>query len=343
MPSSAKQLHTIRTILEPRTTKICAKSPIETTEDFIKFQQPWPINKEKDDKDKPSPDKKQKRGAEEGWKDALKKVSQDNTTFSTDKYINVSVIGRKKLSHDTRVYTFKHNLDSVRSFNLGIGQHPLCGFMMQDGIVERPYAITRPTGDDHDDGTIDILVKTAFPSEKDPGGTVSNIMDMLDEDRGDEMLMRGPEGPISYLGNGRFTINGQEHANINKVNFISGGTGMTPVFATIRAILETDEEKNVEIHFLDANVNQEEILQRRPFDEMAHRHPRFKITHVLEKPEDEWTGETGLVDEDKMKRHLHPADDGTITLICGPPPMVDAMKDGLKKMGFEEDKNFFHY
>lgn len=214
--------------MNDRSQKVTAKDPIGSTENFIKFEQPWPINKEKDDKDKTTPKKQTESDKLKDREAALRKVG-NKKQFSTDKYLSVELVSRKDLNEDTVIYTFKHPLKSVDEFNVGIGQHILCAFMLDDGIVERPYAITRPTGSDKDDGTIDILVKTAFPSEKDPGGTISNILSTLKPDRGDEMLVRGPEGPIIYKGNGEFsiTIDNSEHKKINlkKVNFISGGTG----------------------------------------------------------------------------------------------------------------------
>lgn len=226
----AKNFTTFRDVVSKQDKKISMENPIEATEQFIKYDQDWPINKEKDDDDKSSPSKKQKTSSDNG--DVSKKLASqlnpDKKSLSKEKYTALPFTSRKELNDDTRTYTFKHPFDSIKSLDIGIGQHILCAFPTKSGeIIERPYAITRPTGADKDDGTIDILVKVAMPSEKDPGGSLSNILDTLDEKRGDEMLIRGPEGPISYVGAGEFSISHEgakpKPVNCKKVNFISGG------------------------------------------------------------------------------------------------------------------------
>lgn len=137
------KLSTFRDVVSARTSKIEPAAPIEATEHFIKYEQPWPINKDKDDKDKPSSPKKQKTDdTEEGAAKALKQIST-KPVFSTEKYLSITFLKRKELNKDVRIYTFKHPLKSVDEFHVGIGQHILCAFVLQDGsIVERPYAIS---------------------------------------------------------------------------------------------------------------------------------------------------------------------------------------------------------
>lgn len=94
---------------------------------------------------------------------------------------------------------------------------------------------------------------------------------------------------------------------------------------------------------MDANVSQDEILLEDKLDELVKDHSRLQVTHVVETPDDGWKGEKGLSDEEKMKRHLFSVGDDVVSIVCGPPPMVEAAKKGLKSMGFEEHITFFHY
>lgn len=42
-----------------------------------------------------------------------------------------------------------------------------------------------------------------------------------------------------------------------------------------------------------------------------------------------------------IKEHLFPPEDGTIVLMCGPPPMVNfACQPALEKIGFHPDMRF---
>ena len=344
-------LTTFRSLLDNRTEAITHSNPIKSTEHYIKYAQPWPVNKQKDSKgDAEPPTKKQKKEDQDqsGFKQAQALIG---TKFSKDTYVSVPFIKRKEINDDTRIYTFKSE-----RLGLGVGQHILCGFMMNDGLVERPYAITRPTGSDKDDGSFDVLVKTAFPND-DAGGLVSNVMDLLSSERGDEMLVRGPEGPISY-DDGSFIISKiegsiddainadakteEKRVSPKKVNFVTGGTGMTPIYATIKTILERGDP--LEIRFLNANKTKEDVLLDDELLDLEKRYSdKFNLIHVLEHPPKDWDGKTGRIEKSNLELLFKPDGDDVVSLVCGPPPMLEAAKSGLLEMGFVEDETFFHY
>jgi nitrate reductase (NAD(P)H) len=272
-------------------------------------------------------------------------VAKDGV-FNNDSFIPVTFLKREELSRDVRKYTFKHHQpDGVK---VNTGQHFLCGFKLSDGISARPYAMTRPIGQDKEDGTFDMVVKSYFPDDKQPGGIVSNILDMMNAERGDSLLIMGSFGPIRYAGKGKFIVDqeedGQEQTVIAKrINLISGGTGMTPIWATIKQILECDEAK-IPIRFLDANTDENEILLDDELSELAENFKdQFEVIHILEEPSAKRKCEKGLVDKGKIERHLFKAEEGTITFVCGPPPMLKAAGEALKEVGFEAGKNFFHF
>ncbi|ORY76602.1 hypothetical protein BCR37DRAFT_351434 [Protomyces lactucae-debilis] len=269
-----------------------------------------------------------------------------NGLFNNESFIPVTFVKREELNKDVRKYTFKHH--QQKGVHVHTGQHFLCGFMMTDGITARPYAMTRPIGEDKEDGTFDMIVKTYFPDDKQPGGLFGNVLDMLDAEREDTLLIMGSYGPIRYQGNGTFLVDQEEDGheqtiNAKRVNFISGGTGMTPVWATIKKMLECDNTQ-IPIRFLDANTNVDEILLHDEIDALAKVHgDAFQITHTLEDADSSWTGERGLADKQKIDKYLFPADHDTITFVCGPPPMIKAAGEALNELGFETGKNFFHF
>ena len=63
---------------------------------------------------------------------------------------------------------------------------------------------------------------------------------------------------------------------------------------------------------------------------MAAAHPRFTVTYVVgssasaDTPQD-WQGETGWIDEEKLARLAFPPSPGTVLWLCG----VDAMYTSL--------------
>jgi cytochrome-b5 reductase len=142
---------------------------------------------------------------------------------------------------------------------------------------------------------------------------------------GDEIEIRGPKGAMQY-----------SRTYAKNIGMIAGGTGITPMYQLIRAICE-DEEDNTQISLLYASNSEEDILLREELDAFAAKNPhKFKFQHVLAKPKDSWTGLQGFINQDMIKEHLAPATDSSKVLLCGPPPMINAMKKNLAGLGWKE-------
>jgi NAD(P)H-flavin reductase len=56
------------------------------------------------------------------------------------------------------------------------------------------------------------------------------------------------------------------------------------------------------------------------------------VIHVLERPPEGWTGETGLVTPELLGRHLPPEGKHAF-YVCGPPRMMDAAELALARLG----------
>lgn len=54
-----------------------------------------------------------------------------------------------------------------------------------------------------------------------------------------------------------------------------------------------------------------------------------------------WTYSEGFINDEMIAAHLLPANDDTIVLLCGPPPMINfACNPALDKLGFHPDTRF---
>jgi NAD(P)H-flavin reductase len=63
------------------------------------------------------------------------------------------------------------------------------------------------------------------------------------------------------------------------------------------------------------------------------------VVHVVERPEPGWTGETGYVDADLLRRHLPPRAERQQYFMCGPPRMLDALESVLAdELGIPVDR-----
>jgi len=145
-------------------------------------------------------------------------------------------------------------------------------------------------------------------------GNVSKAIGLLKI--GDTIKVKGPKGQMVY-----------RPGLVREFGMIAGGTGITPMLQIIRAILKNSSDRT-KISLIFANVNEEDILLRKDLEQLVEdEKSRFKLYLVLNNPPAEgWTGGVGFVTEDMIKEHCpKPAKDIKI-LMCGPPPMISAMK-----------------
>ncbi|KAG8875154.1 NADH-cytochrome b5 reductase [Tulasnella sp. 331] len=136
-----------------------------------------------------------------------------------------------------------------------------------------------------------------------------------------------------------FTFNGPSdllQADKMLLMAFTGGTGITPMYQIITHILYSPASTdNTKIHLIYANQAKEDILLKLELDELAARHKgRFDVHYVLERPGEGWTGGVGYVTKDMIKQKMAGYEEGVKTLMCGPPPMINAMKKNLVDLGF---------
>lgn len=185
------------------------------------------------------------------------------------------------------------------------------------GFAVRPYTpISAPTSA----GFLDLAVKTYV----DPPGVMSSHMAEMKE--GDTLEFKGPIVKLSLE-----KIVGQ---GPREIGMVAGGTGLTPMLQIAEEILREGALSSVSMHLLFANVAEEDIIVRDRLDALARRHPdQFKVTYFVEKPSAAWRGETGRVSGDALRRLLPPPREGSLVLVCGPPPMMAAVSGAKLKDG----------
>ncbi|RDX54486.1 hypothetical protein OH76DRAFT_1461500 [Lentinus brumalis] len=277
------------------------------------------------------------------------KEERKDMALQPDLFTQAKLIKREEVSPDTRLYTFKLPNKSDGShglLGLPVGRHIQISVHFKDQAVLRSYTPVRPVLPSEDDGTFDLLVKTYMPSVGGPfppGGTISNYLDCMDD--GEEIDIRGPTGGITYKGRGNFDIEGK-HYHFDKINLVAGGSGLTPHWQLIHAVL-SDPNDHTCMSLLDSNKTFGDILLREELQKYADENPdRFKIWHVLStEPKDkEFKCTVGHLNKDIMSHHFHPAGEGTGTLLCGPPGLIEkGALPALRELGFKEGESVFGY
>ena len=242
------------------------------------------------------------------------------------------------LSHNTAMYVYQEegksnsaNVCSYRfklprptdSLGLPIGQHISLAADIgppKEGKTE-PSEVVRsytPISSDEDKGHFDLLIKSY------PAGNISKYV--ADLKIGQKLKVRGPKGAMVYTPN-----------MVRHFGMIAGGTGITPMLQVAKAIMRGRASGDkTEVDLIFANVNPDDILLKDELDSLAAKDPRFRVHYVLNNPPEKWTGGTGFVTADMIKEKLPaPANDVKI-LLCGPPPMIKAMKGATESLGFEK-------
>jgi cytochrome-b5 reductase len=257
-----------------------------------------------------------------GWK-VLK--SQEKPVLKPDVFQDFELKEKTIISHNVAIYRFA--LPTPTSIlGLPIGQHisiaatlpstTAAGEVVQKEIV-RSYT---PISGDHQPGYFDVLIKSY------PTGNISKHMATLIV--GQTIKVRGPKGAMIYTPN-----------MVRHFGMIAGGTGIAPMLQVIRAVIRGRAAGDkTELDLLFANVNQEDILLKEDLDELAASDKGFRVHYVLNNPPEEWTGGVGFVTPEMIQKYLPKAADDVKVLLCGPPPMIAAMKKATEGLGFKKAK-----
>lgn len=255
----------------------------------------------------------------------------------------LQLVDKESLSHDTRRFRFKlPSQDHI--LGLPVGQHIYLTARINGELVIRPYT---PVSSDDDHGYVDLVIKVYFKDvhPKFPaGGKMSQHLESLAV--GDYMDFRGPSGHLVYHGCGEFSITPDKKSpprqvtGIKKIGMIAGGTGITPMLQLIRQVLK-DPKDHTKLSLIFANQSEDDILLRDELEMLADMHSSFKLWFTVDKAPEGWRFSEGFVSEDMITEHLPPANDDTLVLMCGPPPMINfACNPNLDKIGHKAEQRF---
>jgi ferredoxin-NADP reductase len=158
-----------------------------------------------------------------------------------------------------------------------------------------------------------------------PGGRVSNwLHDNMSE--GMELAVHGPVGQFNCI----------DYPS-DRVLFLSGGVGITPVMSMARWYFDTNAD--VDMVFVHSARTPRDIIFQRDLENMAARIANFKLNLVCERYESgqNWGGYRGFFNRpmlemmapDFMEREVY---------CCGPTPYMNAVRNMLQEAGFDMDR-----
>lgn len=157
--------------------------------------------------------------------------------------------------------------------------------------------------------------------------TIKNVGDFTSEipklRRGTPVVIDGPYGTFT-----------KKAALRRKILLIAGGIGITP----IRSLLEQMVSEGRDIVLLYSNKSKDDIVFKKEIDALAKRYT-FRVYNVLSR-EKHSDFLYGRIDDEMIKRFVKDVGEREI-YICGPVPMMEAVKRDLIGLGVPKDA--IHY
>ena len=144
---------------------------------------------------------------------------------------------------------------------------------------------------------------------------------------GDHLYISKAQGDIWIKGN----INGP-------YVFIAGGVGITPLFSMLNHI--TRNKPDTKITLLYSITSPDEYLFRDEIKELESSNPNFKCYVTVTRAKEHDGDFSGRISESILKSINLPSN--AQYYLCGPPPMVDAVAEVLKRDSKIDSENI-HY
>ena len=116
---------------------------------------------------------------------------------------------------------------------------------------------------------------------------------------------------------------------------IAGGVGIAGLISMLRTMADRQDVRPA--HLVYANRDWDGVAFREELEDLKDR-LTLTVVHVLERPPEDWVGETGYVTADVLARHLPPGYRRFQFFICGPDPMMDAAEAALIGLGVPPER-----
>ncbi|MCK5695903.1 MAG: NADH:ubiquinone reductase (Na(+)-transporting) subunit F [Desulfobacula sp.] len=194
----------------------------------------------------------------------------------------------------------------------------------------RAYSLANPP---HDNEIMMMNVRIATPppgTQGLPPGFGSSYIFGLKP--GDKVDISGPYGDF------------MARDTNNEMCFVGGGAGMAPLRSHILHQLDGINSKR-KISFWYGARSKKEMFYDDIFRDLDKRYENFTYHIALSNPDekDHWDGLTGFIHTHLCDAYLCKHEDPTEIefYLCGPPPMINAIINGLYDLGVEDDMIFY--
>lgn len=278
----------------------------------------------------------------------IKAISKQYALNGSGQRVPLVLISKKIVSHDTRIFKFALPAKELR-LGLPVGQHVFLYGRVNGKTVVRAYTPIS-TNSEQDAGFVSFLIKVYFAGENpahSEGGAFSQYLENLH--LGSQIEIKGPIGHFTYYSNGEFSL-GSSSSKVklkaSKFGFIAGGTGITPIYQIMRAIL-TDPQDSTKVALIYCVRTAKDLLLRVELEQLQRLKPTncklfFTFTNVDEKEKTRLqqlrtsSFGTSRITLEMIERVIDL--DASHVGMCGPPGMIEqACLPALKKLQYDPD------
>lgn len=236
---------------------------------------------------------------------------------------------KKAVKETTDATTFYFEIpDNLKdTFSYKAGQYLTIEAQISGESVRRSYSLCTFSGVDQD---LAVTVKKV-----DMGKMSTYLNDSVKE--GDVLVVMPPMG--------KFTADILPDKARHFVLF-GGGSGITPLMGLAKQTLHSEPQSKVSLIY--ANRNPESVIFKNQISEMEKEFSgRFKVYLSYDQAPFTWFGLKGLLTTDKVqsivKQKIGGSFDQYLYYTCGPGPMMETVKNGLKGMGIADTQIFIEY
>ncbi|MEO1269375.1 MAG: ferredoxin--NADP reductase, partial [Myxococcota bacterium] len=185
--------------------------------------------------------------------------------------------------------------------------------------MRRAYSICSDPTASHT--TIAVTVKRVA------GGRVSNWLNDTAAP-GDTFAILGPSGSFGTAPNSTLK---------RRVVLVGGGSGITPLFSVVQALLRSEPHSTVELIYANRAAHTVIFASELQALEAAYE-GRFRQTSILEEPPtQDWPGFVGRLTGATLAEAI-PVDTRAEYYICGPAPMMEGVTAYLERSGVKADR-----
>lgn len=115
--------------------------------------------------------------------------------------------------------------------------------------------------------------------------------------------------------------------------FLAGGIGITPLYSMIREAAHSKSDHKITLFYANRTIAQTAFFEQ--LNNLAAENPNFTFIPVMTQEDPaKWTGESGHVTFDMLKKHI-PDTSNTLFYLAGPTGMVSAMTQMLTDSGID--------